>query len=54
MEGFRKKVILNLKGLREALIFDLHVMRGRDLFLIPSHARSLLSASVSFYLPLPP
>lgn len=26
MGGFREKVILNLQGLREALIFDLHVM----------------------------
>lgn len=25
-EGFRKKVSLNLKGLREALIFDLHLI----------------------------
>lgn len=25
-EGFRKKLVLNLKALREALIFDLHVM----------------------------
>lgn len=26
MGEFRKKVLFNLKGLREALIFDLHVM----------------------------